>query len=167
MLENIENRQSEIEGERKRKMKQLEERVRTLELRNKREGEVAGQREEAKGGEAGVNGENERLRERLREVERRVEGEERMKRKRKIIIKEVKSGSGTGEEEVVNLRRDIGAQLWVEEVRNLVGKREGKGSILLVNVGSEEKRKEVLEKKMLRGGSDGEREQARENREIR
>ena len=29
-------------------MKQLEERVRTLELRNEREGEVAGQREEAR-----------------------------------------------------------------------------------------------------------------------
>ena len=34
-------------------MKQLEERVRTLKLRNERKGEVAGQREEASGGEAG------------------------------------------------------------------------------------------------------------------
>ena len=39
-LESIEKRQSETEGERKREMKQLEERVRTLELRNVREGEV-------------------------------------------------------------------------------------------------------------------------------
>ena len=81
-------------------MKQLEERVRTLELRNEREGEVAGQKEEARGGEAGVNEENERLREGLREVKRRMEGEERIKRKRNIIIKGGKAGSGTGEEEV-------------------------------------------------------------------
>ena len=47
-LESIEKRQSETEGERKRGMKQLEERVRTLELRIVREGEVAGQRQEAR-----------------------------------------------------------------------------------------------------------------------
>ena len=54
-------------------------------------------------------------------------GEERMKRKRNIIIKEVKVRSGTGEEEVKNLMRDIGAKVRVEEVRNLIGKKEGKG----------------------------------------
>ena len=42
-------------------MKQLEQKVRTLELRNEWEGEVAGQRDEARGGKAGVNEENERL----------------------------------------------------------------------------------------------------------
>ena len=63
-----------------------------------------------------------------------MEGEERMERKRKIIIKGVKVGSGTGEEEVKNLMRDIGAQVRVEEVRNLAGKKEEKGSILLVKV---------------------------------
>ena len=76
-----------------------------------------------------------------------MEGEERMKRKRNIIIKEVQVGSGTGEEELKNLMSDIGAQVRVEEVRNLAGKREGKGSILLVKLGSEQDRKEVLEKK--------------------
>ena len=60
--------------------------MRTLELRNEREGEDTQQREEARGGKAGVNEENERLRERLREVDRRIEGEERMTRKRNIII---------------------------------------------------------------------------------
>ena len=63
-----------------------------------------------------------------------------MKRKRNIIIKGVKVGSGTGEEGVKNLMRDIGAQVRVEWGRNLVGKNKGKGSILLVKVGSEEDR---------------------------
>ena len=76
-----------------------------------------------------------------------MEGEERMKRERNIILKGVKVWSGTGEEEVKNLMRDIGAQVRVEEVRNLVGKKGGKGSILLVKVGSEQEGKEVLEKK--------------------
>ena len=80
-----------------------------------------------------------------------MEGKERMKRKRNIIIKGVKVGSGTGEEEVKNLMRDIGAQVRVEEVRKLAGKKEGKGSILLVKIGSEQERKEVLEKKRLKG----------------
>ena len=40
--------------------------------------------------------------------------------------------------------RDIGAQVRVEEVRNFVGKKEGKGSILLVKAGSEQKRRKVI-----------------------
>ena len=96
----------------------------------------AREREEARGSEAGVNEEHERLRERL-------------------IIKGVKVGSGTGEEEAKNLMKDIGAEVRVEEVRNLVGKKEGKGSILLVKVGSEEEKKEVFEKKKrLKGGEE-------------
>ena len=104
-------------------MKQSEERVRTLEQRNVQESEVAGQREEARGDEAGGKEETEKLRERLRELEIRMEVEERMKRKRNIIIKGVKLGYGTGEEEVKNLMRDIGAQVRVEEVRNLAGQK--------------------------------------------
>ena len=43
-----------------------------------------------------------------------------------------------GEEEVKNLMKDIGTQVRVDEVRILVGEREGKSTILLVKVRSEE-----------------------------
>lgn len=67
-----------------------------------------------------------RLRRRLTNVERRVEGEQRSMREKNVIIKGLRLNSETGEENVKNLMRDIEAQMRMEGVKRVGGRKGGK-----------------------------------------
>ncbi|XP_033221173.1 trichohyalin-like [Belonocnema kinseyi] len=152
-LECIENRQRERENEevRKRDMKLLEEREREskIELSNKSKMGEKGSMEEVRECEVVKREQNERWRLRLIEAERRMEGEERAKRKKNIIVKGFKVDSERAEEEIMKVMRDIGAQFRLIEIRRLGGNKEGRESMFLVNLGSEQDKNEVIEKKKL------------------
>ncbi|XP_070169546.1 uncharacterized protein [Polyergus mexicanus] len=151
-LESIESRQRENEEDRKKDLKLLEERVSKLELKKEPKVKEKGSLEEARESEVVKQEQNERWCLRLIEVERRMEGEERTKRKKNIIVKGLKADSEKGEKEFGKMMRDIGAQVKVEGIRRLEGKKEGKEGMLLVNLGSEEDKYEVMEKKKLLKG---------------
>lgn len=80
-------------------MKLLEERVSKLEIRNQYKVKKVGDFEKAKECVASMHGQNERLRLRLIEVKRRMEGEERSKRKKNVIIKGMKVDTEQGDGE--------------------------------------------------------------------
>ena len=65
----------------------------------------------------------------LNKVERRVEEEERIKRKRNIIIKGVKLGSGTAEEAVKNLKK---RKKILEKKKMLRGREERRKGLKMI-----------------------------------
>lgn len=119
---------------------------------NRREGEKTGGRggcSMKEGGREGVEG----MVERIRDMERKLEWREREKKKRNIVMKGLKVGKGRIEVEIEKVMSNIGVKVRIEEVRRIKTGKEEWGEMVVVKLGSEEKKKKVMEgKKKLRGG---------------
>lgn len=90
--------------------------------------------------------------ERLKEIERKIEWRDREERKRNVIIKGVEIKEGKRREAVEKVLEIIRARVEVREVKRIARDRDREGEMILVRLGSEEQRKEVMERKAkLRG----------------
>ena len=154
-LEEIEKKQKATENERKYEVEKLEERMKKLECKNEVTKKGAGgesRGEKLKVVDENVSIEKERLKSRIREIEKKMESEEKMKRSRNIVIRGIKVDSETGREEVEKLLGEIGAEVHVGEIKGVGRKNGGKPSMYIVEMRNEEEKVNVLKrKKTLKG----------------
>lgn len=85
--------------------------------------------------------------ERLKEIERKIEWRDREERKRNVIIKGVEIKEGKRREAVEKVLEIIRARVEVREVKRIARDGDREGEMTLVRLGSEEQRKEVMERK--------------------
>lgn len=129
----------------KREIEEMKERMGKLEGKGKEEGreEERGRREEGR-----------KIIDKVREMERRMEVKEKKERRRNVIIKGIEVKEGGRRERVEKILGEIGAKVEIEEVRRIggVGEMGRDGEMVLVKLGNEEQKWEVMEKKKrLRG----------------
>lgn len=123
----------------------IEKRVRIEEL------EMGGAQEKGgiiNGGRGGYE-----VSEKNRRLERRLEIGEKAERRRNVIIKGVEVKERRRKEEVEEILDAIGAKVEIKEIKKIgEGTERGKGEMLLVKLGSEEQKWDIIEKnKILRG----------------
>ena len=99
-----------------------------------------------------VSIENERLKSRIREIEKKMKSEEKIKRSRNIVIRGIKVDSETGREEVEKLLGEIGVEVHVGEINGVGRKNGGKPSMYIVEMRNKEEKVNVLKRnKALKG----------------
>lgn len=124
-------------------MRELEKRIGELE---KREGtkEVGGKIE----GEMMKKG----MDDKMKEIEWKLEKREREERRRNIIIKGLEEREGRRREVVEGLLRDIGVVVEIGEIKRIGGDKEKGREMIVVKLGSEEQKREVMRnKRKLKG----------------
>lgn len=122
---------------------------------DEREGEETGGRGRCSMKEGGKEGVEEMV-ERMRDMERKLEWREREKRKRNIVMKALKVGEGRIEVGIEKVMSNIGVKVRIEGMRRIKTGKEEWREMVVVKLGSEEKKKKVMEgKKKLRGGRFG------------
>lgn len=89
----------------------------------------------------------------LREMEWGWEKKEREKRTRNIIVREIEAEEGREETVVKELCKKLEVVVKVEKVRRIRMKGEEKKEMLVVKLGKEEEKRELLRKKRLLKGS--------------
>lgn len=125
-------------------IKGLERRVKKLETAEK-EGEE---------GERGIREDKgrERIKERVKDIERKIELKERADRKRNIIIKGLEVKEGKRREAVKETFKRIKMRAEIEEVKRLGGDKDKGREVVWVRLGNEVQKRKVMEmKKKLRG----------------
>lgn len=133
--------------------KEREEMRQTIRMLEQKIEEVREEKErERDGGKVRVGGGAD-TEQRLERLERRIEMNDRIERRKNIIIKGLEVKEGRRREAVEELLNVIGAKVEIKETRKIGRGGEGKeGEIAWVRLGSEEQKREVWEKKkMLRG----------------
>lgn len=83
--------------------------------------------------------------ERIREIDKKLERKEREKRKNNIVIRGIEMKDGKRLETVEEIMRKIGVRDKLAEVRRLGGEKEKERENVVVKLGSEENKKEVRE----------------------
>ncbi|XP_033221223.1 uncharacterized protein LOC117175624 [Belonocnema kinseyi] len=131
-IESLENQQKEFNETRIKELRLIEERMIKIEESVERKQVELTASQDTSEVRVGVRVENERLRNRLLQIEKHIEGEERAKRKKTVMVKGLKVNSETGEEEVKKLMKDIGAKIRVEGVQRVGRMREGREGMFLV-----------------------------------
>lgn len=92
------------------------------------------------------------IEERVRGMEKKLEWREKEERRRRVVIKGVRPLKGDLKWGVDQLMREIGAQVEINEMRRVRTGKEEWGEMVVVKLGSEGEKKEVMEKKkMLKG----------------
>lgn len=87
----------------------------------------------------------------MKVLERKMERKEREERKRNVAIKGLKVEEGKIREEIEEVMREIGARVNIKEMRKVGAGRGDKGEIVVVKLGNENERKEIMGgKKKLR-----------------
>lgn len=109
--------------------------------------------ERRENGEEGVGGGLGNVEKKLREMEWGWEKKEREKRKKNIIIREMEAEEGREETVVKKLCKKLEVVVKVEKVRRIKMKGEEKKEMLVVKLGKEEEKRELLRKKRLLKGS--------------
>lgn len=86
-------------------------------------------------------------------IEESLEGEEREKRRKNIVIKEIETKDGNRRGAVEELLKVIGVKMEVTEIRRIgEGTEKGRGEMLLVKLKNEEQKWEIMaNKKNLKG----------------
>lgn len=124
--------------EMKRSLEGLERKLIEIEMREEKE-------RASKGGLGDTgNGSVER---RIREMERKIEMKEREEKRKNVIIREMEVSEGRRKEMAEEIIKRTEAKVSIEEVKRIGGDREKDREIMLVRLGSEEQRREVLMKK--------------------
>ncbi|XP_011706307.1 PREDICTED: golgin subfamily A member 6-like protein 22, partial [Wasmannia auropunctata] len=114
-------------------------------------GKVQGEREVS---ERMIRGEQKEWMERVRQLEKRWERKEREDRRKNLLVKGLKEGEGSSKERVEEVLRGLGMEIKIEDIRKLdVGKRE-KGDMVVVRVGSEDMKRNILLNKWRLKGKD-------------
>lgn len=124
------------------RVKKLEEKMETLES-----GRGRGEEEEEGGKEmeAGVT-------ERVKEIKRKMEWREKEESKKNIIMRGVEVKEEKRREAVERVLGMVGAKVDIQEVKRLRGDGDKEGEIILVKLGNEKQKREVMERKSkLRG----------------
>lgn len=81
-------------------------------------------------------------------IEKSLEGEEREKRRKNIVIKGVETKDGNKREAVEELLKVIDVKVEITEIRRIgVGMEKGRGEMLLVKLGNKEQKWEIMTKK--------------------
>jgi len=154
------------EGEWRREREKMERRVGDLEKKLeglKLEEEGKGIREleqrvgklEKDGRGGGVEGGgNRELEEKVRRMEERWEGKDRKERRRRVVIKGYKTGDKDVRGKIEEILKRVGAEVEIEEVREVKTGREEQGGFAIVSFRTEGEKREVMRKK---GGLRGER----------
>lgn len=87
----------------------------------------------------------------MKEIERKMDIKERENGKRNVIVKDAEVKEGKKREAVEDLLKylfkHIGAEVEIKKIKRLRGEADKKGEKLLVRLGSEEQRKEIMGKK--------------------
>jgi len=103
---------------------------------------------EEKGSGRGKEGERDRnLEERVRKMEGSWEWKERKERRRKVVVKGYKTEGKDVKSKVEEIIRRVGAEVTVEEVREIKTGREEQGGFAVVTFRTEEEKREVMRKK--------------------
>lgn len=98
----------------------------------------------------GANGGN--LEERFKNLERKIEKEERQARRKNLIFKRIRGEKEKLKENGKDICKGIGAEVMIEKVREIRAGNEERGKMVLVKLESEEERKKILEnKRKLKG----------------
>lgn len=87
------------------------------------------------------------LEERMGRLERGAEKEERQKRRKNLIFKGIRGEKGKIKEDIEEICRNIGAEIEIENVREIRAGNEGKGKMVLVRLKTEEDKRKILENK--------------------
>ncbi|XP_067208522.1 golgin subfamily A member 6-like protein 22 [Linepithema humile] len=128
--------------EMKKQIRGLERRIKEMEGGGEKKRE--GKRKEGKG--------EEEMKLRLKEIEKKMERKEREERRKKLVIKGIEVKEGKRKEAVEGLMKDIGAEVKIEETWKIAEDRDKGREIVGIRIESEEKRREIWEKKKtLRG----------------
>ena len=98
-----------------------------------------GDREERIGGQ-------DRVEQRLKNVERKMEGKEREERKKNIVIKKIKIDNEDLKGEIGRIMKEIGAEVEIKDIRKVGAVQEGRG-IVIITLGNVEQKRQVMEKK--------------------
>jgi len=161
-LEGLKRREEEWKREREEMGKRVEELERKWEegLRIEERGEELGEirqrvekLERNGSGRGKEEGEDRGLEERVRKMEERWEWRERKERRRRVVIKGYKLGGKEVRSKVEDILKKIGAEVGVEEVREVKTGREEQGGFAVVSFRTEGEKREVMRKK---GGLRGE-----------
>jgi len=94
------------------------------------------------------------LKERVRKVEEMWERRDRKERRRNVVIKGYRTGGEGVKATILEIIKRVGAEVGVEEVREVRTGREEQGEFAVVRFRTEEEKREVMRKK---GGMRGER----------
>jgi len=132
------------EGEQLKKgIENLKDRIEEL------KGENNGKTGDSKGGDR----KSERnIENRLKEVKRNMERREKEEKRKNIIIRGVEVREGKRREAVEEILKIVGVKVEIKEVRRVRGINEKEGEMVLVKLGSEEQKGEVIgKKKILKG----------------
>ncbi|XP_033230070.1 uncharacterized protein LOC117181477 [Belonocnema kinseyi] len=103
-MESLENQQKEFDETRKKELKLIEERVSKIEVSVERKRVELTASQDTSEVRVGVRVENVRLPDRLLQIEKQIEGEQRAKKKKNVMDKGLVVNSETGEKEVKKLR---------------------------------------------------------------
>jgi len=161
-LEGFKRKEEEWRREREEMKKRVEELEKKWEegLRMEERGEELGElwrrveKLEMNGSGGGREGGGDRgLEERVKKMEERWEWRERKERRRRVVIKGYKTGGKEVRSKVDDILKKIGAEVGVEEVREVKTGREEQGGFAVVSFRTEGEKREVMKKK---GGLKGE-----------
>lgn len=95
----------------------------------------------------GEGTDTEEMRNKLGRIERRIERQEREERRKNIIIKGLKVKNGKRREAIEEVLNKIGTKVEIREIRKIgTGKEEGE-EMVVVKVGGEEQKREIMRKK--------------------
>lgn len=126
----------------------MERELREVRVGEEREG-TAG---EGRGREGEQGGGRTEWVDRLRKLEKKYEWRERGERRRNLLVKGVTEGERVLKEEVEKVIRRLGAEVRIEDIRKIEAGKMDKGGLVVIKVGSEGERREVLRNKWkLRG----------------
>ena len=144
-LEERERRWEVEKKEMKEKIKEVEKRIEEVMLKNKASGVIEDNRGKGEGERRGE--EMQKMEGKMSELEWRMEKKEREGRRRNIVIKGIREGTGEIKEGVEKLLKEIGVEGRIEEVRRLRVRGMERTGMAVVACGSMEMKKEVMEKK--------------------
>lgn len=153
-LRNEMRKWEEVREKMEKRMKSLEQKLEKQDENNKKIAQLENrivQIEKAKP-EPGIGKSGNNERERLRQMERRLERKEREERKRNVVIKGLRLEGKELKEEVENVFKRIDAKVEIEEVRS-VGKETRREKIVLVKLKKWEHKRDVMTKKRKLYGS--------------
>lgn len=119
-------------------MKRLGDRLGKLE-RKEREGE--------EGRKTRGEKDNREMEDRMREIEGKLEKKEREGRRKNIIIKGLEERKGKRRKAVEEVLRKIGVEIEMGEIKRIGGDREKGREMVMVKLGNEEQKREVMGKK--------------------
>lgn len=117
-------------------MKRLENRI--LELEGKRSEENGSGRRGEEGGE---------IADKVKRMERIIEKNEREEKRSNVIIRGIEVRDGKRREAVEGLLEKIGPKIRMEQIKRIGGTAEGGREMMVVKLGNEEQKWEVMGKK--------------------